>query len=164
MTPSYDKYNNLPHGRGPNSKYVVLSWKPRALYFSNFATAEQCESIVSVAKAGLKPSSLALRKGETAENTKGIRTSYGVFISASEDKTGTLDVIEEKIARATMIPRSHGETLATGATFSVEEVASTRPAIRFLQLYMFKDRNVATQLVRKLKRLILRQLSLQMVV
>jgi hypothetical protein len=23
MTPSYDKYNNLPHGRGPNSKYVV---------------------------------------------------------------------------------------------------------------------------------------------
>ncbi|KAK2361325.1 2-oxoglutarate (2OG) and Fe(II)-dependent oxygenase superfamily protein [Trifolium repens] len=109
MTPSYDKYNNLPHGRGPNSKYVVLSWKPRALYFPNFATAEQCESIVSVAKAGLKPSSLALRKGETAENTKGIRTSSGVFISASEDKTGTLDVIEEKIARATMIPRSHGE-------------------------------------------------------
>ncbi|KAK2428557.1 putative prolyl 4-hydroxylase [Trifolium repens] len=114
--------------------------------------------IVFVAKAGLKPSSLALRKGETAENTKGIRTS------ASEDKTGTLDVIEEKIARATMIPRSHGETLATGATFSVEEVASTRPAIRFLQLYMFKDRNVATQLLRKLKRLILRQLSLKMVV
>ncbi|KAK2385036.1 putative prolyl 4-hydroxylase [Trifolium repens] len=49
------------------------------------------------------------RKGETAENTKGIRTSSGVFISASEDKTGTLDAIEEKIARATMIPRSHGE-------------------------------------------------------
>ncbi|WJX82301.1 putative prolyl 4-hydroxylase 9 [Trifolium repens] len=90
-------------------KCQVLSWKPRALYFPNFATAEQCESIVSVAKAGLKPSSLALRKGETAENTKGIRTSSGVFISASEDKTGTLDVIEEKIARATMIPRSHGE-------------------------------------------------------
>ncbi|EXB28743.1 Putative prolyl 4-hydroxylase [Morus notabilis] len=32
-----------------------------------------------------------------------------MFISASEDKTGTLDVIEEKIARATMIPRTHGE-------------------------------------------------------
>lgn len=40
-------------------------------------------------------------------------------------------------------------TLATGATFSVEEVASTGPGIRFLQLYMFKDRNVATQLVRR---------------
>lgn len=34
-----------------------------------------------------------------------------MFISASEDKTGTLDVIEEKIARATMLPRSHGEVL-----------------------------------------------------
>lgn len=32
-----------------------------------------------------------------------------MFVSASEDKTGTLAVIEEKIARATMIPRSHGE-------------------------------------------------------
>nr|AFK40578.1 unknown [Medicago truncatula] len=89
--------------------FQVLSWKPRALYFPNFATAEQCENIVSVAKAGLKPSSLALRKGETTENTKGIRTSSGVFLSASRDKTKTLEAIEEKIARATMIPRSHGE-------------------------------------------------------
>ena len=32
-----------------------------------------------------------------------------MFVSASEDKTGILDVIEEKIARATMIPRTHGE-------------------------------------------------------
>lgn len=37
--------------------------------------------------------------------------SSGVFISASEDKTGILDVIEEKIARATMLPRTHGEVL-----------------------------------------------------
>ncbi|XP_019422068.1 PREDICTED: probable prolyl 4-hydroxylase 9 isoform X2 [Lupinus angustifolius] len=89
--------------------FQVLSWKPRALYFPNFATAEQCEGIVDVAKAGLKPSSLALRKGENEENTKGVRTSSGVFVSASEDKTGILAVIEEKIARATMIPRAHGE-------------------------------------------------------
>ncbi|PKI41232.1 hypothetical protein CRG98_038344 [Punica granatum] len=32
-----------------------------------------------------------------------------MFISASEDKTGILDIIEEKIARATMLPRTHGE-------------------------------------------------------
>ncbi|KAK7250940.1 hypothetical protein RIF29_33733 [Crotalaria pallida] len=89
--------------------FQVLSWKPRALYFPNFATAEQCKGIVDVAKAGLKPSTLALREGENEENTKGIRTSSGVFVSASEDKTGILDVIEEKIARATMIPRTHGE-------------------------------------------------------
>ncbi|KAL2322809.1 hypothetical protein Fmac_027188 [Flemingia macrophylla] len=108
------EYNLMPVGDlGDDSitsiPFQVLSWKPRALYFPNFATAEQCESIIEVAKDGLKPSTLALRKGETEENTKGIRTSSGVFISASEDKTGTLSVIEEKIARATMISRTHGE-------------------------------------------------------
>lgn len=36
-------------------------------------------------------------------------TSSGMFISADEDKTGILDFIDEKIARATMIPRANGE-------------------------------------------------------
>ncbi|KAI3950027.1 hypothetical protein MKW92_013786 [Papaver armeniacum] len=89
--------------------FQVLSWKPRAVYFPGFASAEQCDHIIKKAKANLRPSSLALRKGETAENTKGIRTSSGTFISASEDPSGTLGHIEEKIAKATMIPRSHGE-------------------------------------------------------
>lgn len=35
--------------------------------------------------------------------------SSGVFMSASEDETGILDSIEEKIAKATKIPRTHGE-------------------------------------------------------
>lgn len=35
--------------------------------------------------------------------------SSGTFISASEDDSGVLDIIEEKIARATMLPRAHGE-------------------------------------------------------
>lgn len=89
--------------------FQVLSWKPRALHFPNFATPEQCENIIQMAKSKLKPSSLALRKGETAESTKGIRTSTGTFMSASEDTTGTLEEVEQKIARATMFPRSHGE-------------------------------------------------------
>ncbi|XP_021751435.1 probable prolyl 4-hydroxylase 9 [Chenopodium quinoa] len=89
--------------------FQVLSWRPRALYFPNFANAEQCESIISMAKAQLRPSKLALRKGETMESTEGVRTSSGMFISADEDKTGIFDLIDEKIARATMIPRSNGE-------------------------------------------------------
>ncbi|XP_009335402.2 probable prolyl 4-hydroxylase 9 [Pyrus x bretschneideri] len=89
--------------------FQVLSWKPRALYFPRFATAEQCESVIEMAKTKLRPSTLALRKGETAESTKGTRTSSGTFISASEDDSGVLDIIEEKIARATMLPRAHGE-------------------------------------------------------
>ncbi|KAG6604146.1 putative prolyl 4-hydroxylase 9, partial [Cucurbita argyrosperma subsp. sororia] len=83
--------------------FQVLSWQPRALYFPKFATAEQCRNIVNMARPRLRPSSLALRKGETEENTKGIRTS------ASEDESGTLGAIEEKIARVTMLPRMHGE-------------------------------------------------------
>ncbi|KAM1421029.1 hypothetical protein ACFX2I_003337 [Malus domestica] len=57
----------------------------------------------AVAKMKLRPSTLALRKGETAESTKGARTS------ASEDDSGVLDIIEENIARETMLPRTHGE-------------------------------------------------------
>lgn len=87
----------------------VLSWNPRAVYYPGFASKEQCESVIKIAKVNLEPSKLALRKGETAENTKGIRTSSGTFMSASEDKTGVLNLIEQKIARATLIPQSHGE-------------------------------------------------------
>lgn len=54
----------------------VLSWKPRAVYFPDFATAEQCQTIIDKAKTKLKPSGLALRPGETADSTKGIRTRY----------------------------------------------------------------------------------------
>ncbi|XP_009599377.1 putative prolyl 4-hydroxylase 9 [Nicotiana tabacum] len=111
---SVEEFDALPNGEtGEHSltsiSFQVLSWFPRAVYFPNFATEEQCQGIIKMAKAELKPSALALRKGETAENTKGIRTSSGMFISSSEDKTGILDLIEEKIARATMIPRTHGE-------------------------------------------------------
>ena len=38
--------------------------------------------------------------------------SSGTFISGSEDKTGVLDFIERKIAKATMIPQSHGEVFS----------------------------------------------------
>ncbi|KAG4110363.1 hypothetical protein ERO13_D13G044500v2 [Gossypium hirsutum] len=89
--------------------FQVLSWKPRAYYFPNFATSEQCEHVIEMAKVNLKPSGLALREGETEESTKGTRTSSGTFISASEDETGTLDLIEKKIAKVTSIPQSHGE-------------------------------------------------------
>ncbi|KAL2348333.1 hypothetical protein Fmac_002333 [Flemingia macrophylla] len=89
--------------------YQVLSWHPRAMYFPNFASVEQCESIIEMARGGLKPSEVALRNGETEESTEGVRTSYGVFISAYEDKTGVLSAIEEKISKATKIPRTHGE-------------------------------------------------------
>ncbi|KAK8678100.1 hypothetical protein V6N13_143611 [Hibiscus sabdariffa] len=42
--------------------------------------------------------------------------------------------------------------LSSWATSSVEEVSSTGPGIRFFQLYVYKDRNVVTQLVRRAER------------
>ncbi|XP_052192720.1 probable prolyl 4-hydroxylase 9 [Diospyros lotus] len=111
---SVENEDSLPHGETGESgvaaiPFQVLSWKPRALFFPNFATVEQCQSIIEMAKSRLKPSTLALRKGETDESTKGIRTSSGTFISASEDRTGILEVVEQKLARATMFPRRYGE-------------------------------------------------------
>ncbi|CAI9111311.1 OLC1v1011507C1 [Oldenlandia corymbosa var. corymbosa] len=108
------RFDPLAHGKSGEGfltsiPFQVLSLNPRALYFPNFATAEQCQSIIKMAKVELRPSSLALREGETEESTKGIRTSSGMFISSYEDKTGTLARIEEKISKATMIPKSHGE-------------------------------------------------------
>jgi prolyl 4-hydroxylase len=87
----------------------VLSWKPRALLFPNFASKETCEAIIAFARSRLQPYALALRKGETVDSTKDIRTSSGTFVRAKEEKAGALDWVEEKMARATMIPRAHGE-------------------------------------------------------
>ncbi|CAJ1977357.1 unnamed protein product [Sphenostylis stenocarpa] len=89
--------------------FQILSWTPRAVYFPNFTSVEACQQIIELAKPKLEPSKLALRKGETAESTKDTRTSSGTFISASEDKSGILDMVEMKIAKVTLLPRSHGE-------------------------------------------------------
>lgn len=40
-----------------------------------------------------------------------ICNSSGTFISASDDTTGILDTIEEKIAQVTMLPRQNGEVI-----------------------------------------------------
>ncbi|KAF8377621.1 hypothetical protein HHK36_031003 [Tetracentron sinense] len=88
-----EKYESMSHGETGESSiasipFQVLSWKPRALYFPEFATVDQCKSIIKKAKLNLRPSTLALRKGETAENTKGIRTRYllstRVFVIANK--------------------------------------------------------------------------------
>ncbi|XP_038998211.1 (S)-2-hydroxy-acid oxidase GLO1-like [Hibiscus syriacus] len=42
--------------------------------------------------------------------------------------------------------------LSSRATSSVEEVASTGPGIRFFQLYVYKERNVVAQLVKRAER------------
>ncbi|CAK8539656.1 unnamed protein product [Lathyrus sativus] len=86
--------------------FQILSWKPRILYFPNFASAKECESIIDRARV-LRTSKSKMATVEGISDLR--RTSSGMVISASEDKTGVLDIIEEKIARATKIPKAHGE-------------------------------------------------------
>ncbi|XP_010417065.1 PREDICTED: prolyl 4-hydroxylase 13-like [Camelina sativa] len=106
-----EETESLDHGSVPNNiPFQVLSWSPRVFYLRNFATKQQCEAIIDMAKPKLKPSKLALRKGETADTTRNVRTSTGVFISADEDESGLLDAIEEKIASATRIPSDYYES------------------------------------------------------
>ncbi|KAL4446852.1 hypothetical protein ABPG77_008096 [Micractinium sp. CCAP 211/92] len=57
----------------------------------------------------LAPSGLAFKRGDTAENTRDIRTSSGTFMSRDEDPDGVLAFIEDKIAAVTMVPAGHGE-------------------------------------------------------
>ncbi|ESQ46232.1 hypothetical protein EUTSA_v10000619mg [Eutrema salsugineum] len=92
-----------------NIPFQVLSWQPRTFYFPNFATKQQCEAIINMAKHNLKPSQLAARIGETAETIQNHRTSTGVYIRADDDKSGILAAIEEKIAIATRVPRDYYE-------------------------------------------------------
>lgn len=89
--------------------YQVLSWHPRALLYPNFADKARCEAIISLAKKTLAPSGLALRKGETTDTTKDIRTSSGTFLNSAADPSGALRWVEEKMAKATMVPVEHGE-------------------------------------------------------
>ncbi|OMO56523.1 Oxoglutarate/iron-dependent dioxygenase [Corchorus capsularis] len=106
-------YDVMAHGKtGDDSMSVipfqVISWKPRAFYFPRFATPEQCQHVINLAKSKLEPSKLALRKGEV-EKPQDVRTSMGTFLRASQDGAGILNAIEEKIAKATKLPRSHYE-------------------------------------------------------
>lgn len=89
--------------------YQMLSWAPRAFYFPNFAPKEKCMEIVEIAKKSLAPSGLALRQGETAESTADVRTSSGTFLSSHGNPTGALAWVENKMAKVTMVPVTHGE-------------------------------------------------------
>ncbi|EOA27746.1 hypothetical protein CARUB_v10023900mg [Capsella rubella] len=105
-----EETESLDHGSVSNIPFQVLSWSPRVSYLPNFATKQQCEAVISMAKHMLKPSLVALRKGETAETSQNVRTSTGVFIGADEDESGLLAAIEEKIALATRIPSDYYES------------------------------------------------------
>ncbi|KAL4434033.1 hypothetical protein ABPG75_000474 [Micractinium tetrahymenae] len=104
----------LEHGETGHSFYTVqpmqlLSLYPRAYLMPRFLSKAQCKHVIDMASRRLAPSGLAFKKGDTAENTRDIRTSSGTFMSREEDPDGVLAFIEDKIAAVTMVPVGHGE-------------------------------------------------------
>lgn len=89
--------------------FQLLSWYPRMYLFPKFLDPERAQHVVKFAKARLAPSALALRKGDTEDAKRDVRTSQGTFISRNEDKEGVLAWIEDKIASLTGLPVAHGE-------------------------------------------------------
>ena len=104
-----EKVGPLGDGYLTELKFQLLSTSPRSVMYRNFASDADCDAIVEAAKTRLHRSGLALKRGETLESTKNIRTSSGTFLASKEEKSGALKRVEEKMARATHIPASHGE-------------------------------------------------------
>ena len=77
--------------------------------YRNFASDADCDAIVEAARSRLHKSGLALKRGEALETTKNIRTSSGTFLTSKMEQSGALKRVEEKMARATHIPATHGE-------------------------------------------------------
>lgn len=92
----------VEHGESGHSFYTVqpmqlLSWHPRAYLFPKFIDESMCKHVIRLAESRLRPSGLALKKGDTLSSTREIRTSQGTFLSRMEDKDGVLAFIEDKI-------------------------------------------------------------------
>ena len=101
-------------GASGHSFYTVqpmqlLSWYPRAYIFPKFMDLEKCNHVKGLAEKKLAPSGLALKRGDSLESTKEIRTSQGTFLARGDDEDGVLAWIEDKIAVLTGIPAGHGE-------------------------------------------------------
>ena len=54
--------------------FQVLSWYPRIVLFPKFLDYDKCDHVIEIGKSKMHQSGLVLRKGETTEGTKDIRT------------------------------------------------------------------------------------------
>ncbi|QDZ23691.1 putative prolyl 4-hydroxylase [Chloropicon primus] len=90
-----------------NTSYHLLSWEPRVVLVKNFAEPKDLEVFVGLASPKMAESGLKLRPGE--EFNSSIRTSTGAFVDSKEDKTSTIQRVEERLATLTGIHREMGE-------------------------------------------------------
>ncbi|GAB4815585.1 hypothetical protein N2152v2_002631 [Parachlorella kessleri] len=102
------------HGESGHGFYTIqplqlLSWYPRAYLLPDFLPPDKTRHMIEMAERQLHPSGLAFKKGDTAENTRDIRTSDGTFLSREADPEAVLAWVEDKIAAVVGVPVGHGE-------------------------------------------------------
>ncbi|KAG5590252.1 hypothetical protein H5410_040766 [Solanum commersonii] len=88
---------------------------------------------------------------DTTTSVLGFKISMPIMVAPTAMQKMAHPEGENATARATSAAGTI-MTLSSWGTSSVEEVASTGPGIRFFQLYVYKDRNVVMQLVKRAER------------
>ncbi|KAL3330003.1 hypothetical protein AABB24_034054 [Solanum stoloniferum] len=88
---------------------------------------------------------------DTTTSVLGFKISMPIMVAPTAMQKMAHPEGEYATARATSAAGTI-MTLSSWGTSSVEEVASTGPGIRFFQLYVYKDRNVVMQLVKRAER------------
>ncbi|KAK3280330.1 hypothetical protein CYMTET_11817 [Cymbomonas tetramitiformis] len=101
-----EKLNKEDRERGTWVEQV--SWEPRAYVLHNFMTAAECDELVRIAKPRLARSGV-IDEVTGAPKEDDIRTSHDTFLLRHSKKV--IADVEERLARFTMLPWSHGEDL-----------------------------------------------------
>lgn len=84
----------------------LLSWEPRAYLYHNFATEEEADHIINLAKPHMKKSEVV--DSDTGKFKKTLdRTSSGHFLSRGQDEV--VQRLEQRIAEWTKLPVVNGE-------------------------------------------------------
>ncbi|KAK3250164.1 hypothetical protein CYMTET_40448 [Cymbomonas tetramitiformis] len=92
----------------PDSWFEQISWKPRAYIWHKLLTKEECNAIVKLASPRIAKSKVVDSKtGQAADDP--IRTSWGTYLT--EDDSEVVRTVNEKVAKFSMLPASHGEQL-----------------------------------------------------
>ena len=86
-----------------------VSWDhPRAFMLRGFLSEAESDHLIALAEAELQPSTVV--DSSTGGSTfNDVRTSFGMFLRKGHDEV--VQEIENRLARVTLVPVSHGESL-----------------------------------------------------
>ncbi|KMZ68161.1 Prolyl 4-hydroxylase subunit alpha-1 [Zostera marina] len=87
----------------------VISWSPRITIYHDFLSTEECDHLVTLGKPRLRASILTDPK--TFKHVRSNhRTSWGMFLNATERNHSIIQAIETRISIFSQIPKENGES------------------------------------------------------